>query len=640
LRECQNDPDQWFTPTTWSRLTAFVCVIPNGDVLPVRGKFGTAASDWQVAINHLYPREAPNDRLWFALPDVVASVILTGRVPQVVDAFRIEPRGVLKGLRPVKLRGTIEVDPRRQDFFKVVIEERKQLAKRADLSDTERKRLDKALKVLANATSYGIYAEMQRRESTRADTVQCQGIDAEPFTCRVAHADKPGEYCFPPVASLITSAARLMLALLERAVAAEGGTYAMEDTDSMAIVSTETGGVVPCPGGTERTPDGREAVRALSWSQVNRIADRFRALNPYDRGAIAGSVLEVEKDNFDPITGQQRQLWCFAVSAKRYALFLSSSDGEPVLLRAPEAEDEENRRLAFRTGLANNQDDRWSEHGLGHLLNPTDPDADDREWTAQVWLNIIRRSLGLSTTGIGFESAPAVGRVSISSPPLLRPFKQLNRRRHYQNQVKPFNFVSTCHVRAFGHPYGSDPERFQLVAPYESDSRRWLQMEWRDRYSGSTYRIRTTGNHGDRRTARVKTYGDVIEEYEYHPESKCADASGQPSGRQSVGLLQRRHVRVDSITPIGKESNSLEDVQAGLVHDEQNIYTVYTDPRRDYWSREVVPALWDLPLNVWERESGGKSRRILIDARHGRRRPHRKHQELLISIARQLGVLR
>jgi hypothetical protein len=222
---------------------------------------------------------------------------------------------------------------------------------------------------------------------------------------------------------------------------------------------------------------------------------------------------------------------------------------------------------------------------------------------------------------------------------VLRPFKQLNQRRRYQSQVKPFNFVSTCHVRAFGHPHGSDPERFQLVAPYESDSRRWLTMEWIDRYSDNTYRIRTTGNHGDRRTARVKTYGDVIEEYEYHPESKCADASGQPSGKQTLGLLQRRHVRVDSITPIGKESNSLEDVQAGLVHDEQNVYTIYTDRRRDYWSTEVVPALWKLSLATWDRESKGKARRIFIDARRGRRRPHRRNQELMVSIARKLGLL-
>src|SRR5688572_17879991 len=212
---------------------------------------------------------------------------------------------MLKGLRPVRLRGTIEVDPSEQDFFKVVIEERKRLAKQLDLSEVERDRFDKALKVLANATSYGIYAEMQRRESSRIETVECQGIDSDPFTCRVAHADKPGEYCFPPVAALITSAARLMLALVERAVSVEGGTYAMEDTDSMAIVSTESGGLVACPGGTERTSDGRAAIQALSWSQVHRISERFRALSPYDPGAIDDSVLKIEKDNFDPITGDQ-----------------------------------------------------------------------------------------------------------------------------------------------------------------------------------------------------------------------------------------------------------------------------------------------------------------------------------------------
>jgi hypothetical protein len=50
------------------------------------------------------------------------------------------------------------------------------------------------------------------------------------------HPEQPGEFCFPPLVSLITSAARLMLALLEHCVAQRGGTYATEDTDSMAIV--------------------------------------------------------------------------------------------------------------------------------------------------------------------------------------------------------------------------------------------------------------------------------------------------------------------------------------------------------------------------------------------------------------------
>jgi hypothetical protein len=198
----------------------------------------------------------------------------------------------------------------------------------------------------------------------------------------------------------------------------------------MAIVSTEVGGLVPCPGGKERTADGREAVRALSWEQVDRIAERFRALSPYDQTATNESVLKIEKDNREPVTNQRRQLWCFAISAKRYALFVRDAQGEPVLLR-------EN---------VNNEDDRWSEHGLGHLLNPTDPDADDREWIAQVWLNIIRRALGVPANAIGFESLPAVGQLAISSPPLLDPFAVMNRRKRYRNQVKPFNFLSTCHA--------------------------------------------------------------------------------------------------------------------------------------------------------------------------------------------------
>jgi hypothetical protein len=140
-----------------------------------------------------------NNALWYALPDVAATVLATGRVPKIVDAFRIEASGTLSGLQPIKLRGVIEVDPRSQDFFKVVIEERKRLLKRADLSDIEKSRLDKALKVLANAASYGIYAEMNRQESDQEVEVTCHGIDPELFRCRVAHPHLAGEFCFPPL---------------------------------------------------------------------------------------------------------------------------------------------------------------------------------------------------------------------------------------------------------------------------------------------------------------------------------------------------------------------------------------------------------------------------------------------------------
>ena len=72
-----------------------------------------------------------------------------------------------------------------------------------------------------------------------------------------------------------------MLALLEHCVSELGGEYVMEDTDSMAVVATEHGGLVPCFGGPFEMKDGRSAIRALSWQQVDGISERFRKLNPY-----------------------------------------------------------------------------------------------------------------------------------------------------------------------------------------------------------------------------------------------------------------------------------------------------------------------------------------------------------------------
>ena len=96
---------------------------------------------------------------------------------------------------------------------------------------------------------------------------------------------------------------------------------------------------------------------------------------------------------------------------------------------------------------------------------------------------------------------------------------------------------------------------------------------------------------GSRQTARVKTYGDVITEYEFHPEAKCADAFGNICDRQTVGLLQRRHIKIDLIKCIGKESNSLESVDQGLEHSENNVYTEYADPKRGEWVTKLQPAL-------------------------------------------------
>ena len=95
-----------------------------------------------------------------------------------------------------------------------------------------------------------------------------------------------------------------MLALLEHQVTALGGHFAICDTDSMAIVAAPH-------------PSREPAIPELSWEDVENIRRSFGALNPYDQSLI-DSTLKVESENFDH--GTQVQLWCYAISAKRYVL--------------------------------------------------------------------------------------------------------------------------------------------------------------------------------------------------------------------------------------------------------------------------------------------------------------------------------
>lgn len=609
-------PDWVLDPANWTRLAGFARIIPDGDVLPVRAKYG--GNDWQIGVNYVHASsDDPADGLWYSWPDLVASVLLSGKQPRIVEAFRIEPVGQMRGLKPVTFRGQVRIDPRSQDFFKTVIEERNRLKARTDLTKAERDRLKRSLKTFGSATSYGIFAQMDRQERNEKVELTCYGIDPMPYRCSVRHPESPGEFCFPPLASLITGGGHLLLALLERLVTDRGGTYAMEDTDSMAIVATEHGGLIPCPGGPHRTEDGREAIHALSWEQVKGVVRLFERLNPYDREAVPHSILKIEDDNFDPKTEKQRQLWCLAISAKRYALFLRDGDGEPALLRNKVNNGEEG-------------EDRWSEHGLGHLMNPTDPESSDRSWIAHVWLGIVRRSLNLPTEKLPFAKRVAVGRTTVSSPEVMKPFKTLNAGKPYAEQIKPFNFILSCHVKRFGHPAGVSRERFHLIAPYETDPQKWERLRWIDQYSkaGNTYRISTTIHSPTRTTAKVKSHGEVLDEYELHPEAKCADASGATCGPTSDGLLGRRHVIINSVTFIGKESNKLEDVDAGAAADDRDVYTEYPDRRRDEWTTKTLPILRQASVKAII-DSTGIARRTVQRIRNGHSKPTYEHKTLL-----------
>jgi hypothetical protein len=191
-------------PALWRELPALAQIKPAGDVLPVRARYGNTRS-WGIGSNPLYSDES----LWFALADVIDSKLITGRAPEIIRAIRFVPARRQRGLKPVKLRGEVEIDPRADDLFRVAIEQRR----RPDLPGGKNGPLGRFLKTFANGASYGIYAEMVRRElpAGQRQEVTVHGAGDEPFPASVAAPERPGALAFAPIAATITAAARLML---------------------------------------------------------------------------------------------------------------------------------------------------------------------------------------------------------------------------------------------------------------------------------------------------------------------------------------------------------------------------------------------------------------------------------------------
>jgi len=588
--------DECFDPATWCGLIGFAQLMPEGDILPARAQF--TGAEWTVGVNPL-TSSAP---LWFAIPDLLASALLTGKPPKVLRAFRLVPRGRQRGLKPARLRGGVEVDPRRSDFFRTVIEARQRIKRDRELSSEERERSQLFLKILANAGSYGVFVEMNRKQAPGDELIPLAVHGREGrFEFKTRAPEDPGIFCFPPMGAAITAAARLMLAMLERCVTDAGGTYAFVDTDSMAIVSSKETRLVPCAGGSHLLPGGSPAIRALSWDEVAGIVARFEKLNPYDRSAVPGSILKIEEINFEPNPREQRELRALVISAKRYALFTAGENGQPDVVK-------------------------YSEHGLGQYLNPIDPENPDRNWTRQAWEGIVSESLGGPRLRAPWLETPAMMRSAVTSPRLHKSFARINSEKSYADQVKPFNFLISATLNSMDFPPGSDKGAgFHLVAPYSRNPEEWLRLRWTEIHSGGQFRVRT-GRPSDRTGIRVRSFRNVIDRFRMHPESKSAGPDGEPCGFQTVGLLRRREIVALSISHIGKESNLLEEQEEGILFADPQL--VYSDPGE--W--EMIRArLQGVRLRDVARPTGISTRR-LREYRRGARVPSRETSKRIAGI--------
>jgi hypothetical protein len=504
-------PDDPYYPTFWKRLSFFALVLPAEDILPVRTVYNGRTQN--IGINFLTSQLA----IWYAGPDIVSSALQTKKAPEIVKAIRVIPAGRQSSLGPTNLAGMVAINPKSDDFFCHVIEQK-------TVHKPTNKNLSHFLKILANSGSYGLFVEVNQEKVSEPANVRIfsGGISREKFLSEV---EKTGVWYFPPLASLITAGGRLLLSMLETTVAEAGGSYLFCDTDSLCIVSNEMGGLVPCPGGSHKLSDGSDAVKALSWHEVDEIAAKFNQLNPYNKSLVP-EILKIEDVNFvdsDP-RNPRRQVFGYAISAKRYALYIKTEDGISVV--------------------------KASGHGLGYLCAPKegmDEGSDAPKWITEAWDWLLRKDLGLPCKEPAWLDLPAMMRMTLTSPNVMRT--------QHPEWLFPFNFFFFPLLSDLGgYPAGCDRSNFKFITRYESDREKWRKLQGINVCDGQLYWMEMFPN-GKQDKVIPESFRIILRLYLRRPESKSLAPDQTPCIADTQGLLRRASIIAGGIVPVGKETD-------------------------------------------------------------------------------------
>jgi DNA polymerase elongation subunit (family B) len=454
----------------WKDLVVMVKIQPDNDIVPVRMDYKGSGAGYNVGINYL----SSDSELWYALPDVIASVILTGKVPEIIEAIKFIPVGIQEGVKKSKILG-LDIDPAKDNFVQLLVEERQKIKlkmKGISKDDPEYQQLEsraQAIKFLGNSTSYGIFIELNPEDKKSA--IQVHGLDS--FETSENRYEKAGNYFHPLLAVMITSGSKLFLAMAEAKAKELGSVHAYMDTDSIFV-----------------PPE-----------HAQEIIDYFQPLNPYN---LDIDLLKAEKEN----------MWFYGISSKRYALYTY-----------------ENGKIKFMEGERS-----FKLHGLGHLTNPFPKAIED--WQAEIWEDLLKLHYG-SLTEIDIEekyaNMHAISRLTVSTPNVLHRFDKINKGKSWEEQIKPYNFYNVGF-----QTIEENGKAIKPLSPYCNDPQSIVYEPFIDYETGEIKQ----GSH------YFKPLSRTIIEYANHPEAKFDG---------DTGILERKHVRADSVIYIGKEANNIDE---------------------------------------------------------------------------------
>lgn len=326
------------------------------------------------------------------------------------------------------------------------------------------------------------------------------------------------------------------MATLERLLIDRSGCWASANTDSATVVSSEDGRLLRCTGGYERLPDGAEAVKALSWEEVDNLRARFEPL---------GVQLNVTPENYRA-TRERCQLQVLGVAGSRVILYIDTPEGRQIVKR--------------------------SEVALGDLRSPLGPGTRQTFVDeAAAWM--LDRIVDGPGDVPDWFAVRATTELPMGTPGKVESLGE---------QGSAFGFaMGARRARRAGHVLGRDPVRLVAPAGDDPERTRWVEVP-----TGAPARTRTSAERAEPGDVVVATNGEEVVRLLLHPESKMLRHDGERCAATTKGLLAPRPVCVGAVHLVGKEGNRIDEISTGEVIDAEDVLIDYGD---DSWERLVLP---------------------------------------------------
>jgi hypothetical protein len=506
----------------------------------------------------------------YLLADLALAFLRTGQLPEIVSAVSLKPRGRRRArLKPLALPSGRVFDPRRDDLFVALVEERLLLEQRTDLSAAECERQARVLKLIVNAACFGLLCQVNvdllGRTNVESEVV---GPDGRTTRRRVDVQETPGRWYFPPIAAAVAASGRLLLGLVRLLFEGAGALVSYWDTDAVS-------------------------ARGLDEADCPALQERIEQLSPYSpslRRALGEPLLlALEPENFDPATGERRQLYLDATASKNYQLYALATSSEDEAIDVVPV--------------------KVSEHGLGHVFAPDSAE----NWIEEGKAHLLRRALGLPSLEPAFWPEPAMSVIALTRPKelgRLEGFFVRGRKPKGGGGLRPFARLAVLHpIPRYAHD--ADGVRRVPVAAYH-EGFTIDGSEWRDLTSGERLRPHVPGRDLRERDLQlrsgqvlIESLGSTLERDRRRPEAKALDVDGNPCGPTTRGHLEPSPTEVTRLVLIGKETRNLE--RAGITEDP--VHTLYCNPEDDAWRAAYSPTLRLLAPHLLGRGRLSKERR-------------------------------